>query len=53
MEGGHLQVRVEPQGSFPRRGSDTSTSWKIIYCIQFPSCNMSSTMLLPKVIVVA
>ena len=30
-------TRIEPQGPLPRRGPDTSTLWKIIYCMQCPS----------------
>ena len=33
-------TKMEPQGSLPRRCKDTSTLWKIIYCMQFLSYNM-------------
>ena len=41
-------TKMEPQGSLPRRCKDTSTLWKIIYCMQFLSFNMCSSMLILK-----
>ena len=44
------KLELNHRESFTRRGPDRSTSWKMIYSIQFLSCNMSSTMLSLKVI---
>ena len=41
-------TKMEPQGSLPRRCKDTSTLWKIIYCMQFLSYNMCCSMLIRK-----
>ena len=41
-------TRIEPQGSLLRRCTDTSTLWKIIYCMQFLSYNMCSSRLILK-----
>ena len=39
-------TRIEPQEVSLRRKLDTSTLRKIIYCVQFPSYDMCSSMLL-------
>ena len=39
-------TRIEPQEVSLRRKLDTSTLRKIIYCMQFPSYDMCSSMLL-------
>ena len=39
-------TRIEPQADSLRRKLDTSTLRKIIYCMQFPSYDMCSSMLL-------
>ena len=31
-------TRIEPQGSLPRRGPETSIFWQRIYCSSFLSC---------------
>ena len=31
-------TRIEPQGSLPRRGPETSILWQRIYCSSFLSC---------------
>ena len=41
-----ILIRIEPQGSLPRRGPDTFTLWKIIvYCMQCLSYAMYSSTL--------
>ena len=44
-------TRIEPQGSLPRRGPETSTLWKIILWMQLricvvPFCHLSSSYML-------
>ena len=39
-------ARIEPQEVSLKRKLDTSTLRKIIYCVQFPSYDMCSSMLL-------
>ena len=39
-------TRIEPQEDSLRRKLDTSTLRKIIYCMQFPSYDMCSSMLM-------
>ena len=41
-------TRIKRQGSLLRRCTDTSTLWKIIYCIQFLSYNVCSSRLILK-----
>ena len=47
--GGRLQ-ESNHMGPLPRRGPGTSTSWKIIYCMQFLSYAMCSSMLSLKIL---
>ena len=44
MEGGRLQ-ESNRRRSLPRSGPDTSTLWKMIYCMQCLSYAMCSSML--------
>ena len=47
MGGGRLQ-KSNHREPLPRRGQGTSTLWRILYCMQFLSYAMCSSMLLQK-----
>ena len=50
LTGGGRVQESNHMGPLPRRGPGTSTSWKIIYCMQFLSYAMCSSMLSLKVL---